>query len=98
MKNKKSVYSILGFGLALMVVMAVVDCASFGPQITQKQKFIRLHHMANTGAEANLKKNDAVAMACTKWRRERSSTPAEPVAAVRCFAAQRSLELLPPKA
>ena len=65
MNNKNSIYSILGFGLALMLVMAVVGCASSGPQVTREQKFIRLHHVANTGAESNLKKGDAVAMVCT---------------------------------
>ena len=68
MKNKNPVYPILGFALALMLVLTVVGCASSGPQVTQEQRFIRLHHVANTGAEANLKKGDAVAMVCTKCK------------------------------
>jgi hypothetical protein len=48
MKNKNPIYSILGLGSALMLVLAVVGCASSGTQVTQEQKFIRLHHVANT--------------------------------------------------
>ncbi len=68
MKNKNPIYPTLGFGLALMLVVAVVGCASFRPQVTQEQKFIRLHHIATTGAEVNLKKGDAIAMVCTKCK------------------------------
>ena len=66
MKNKNRTHPILNLGPALVLVPAVVGCASSGPRITQEQKFIQLHHVANTGAELNLKKGDAVAMVCTK--------------------------------
>ena len=53
---------------ALLALALIAGCASSGPQVTQEQKFIQLHHVANTGAEANLKKGDAVAMVCTKCK------------------------------
>jgi hypothetical protein len=34
MKNKNPIYSILGLGSALMLVLAVVGCASSGTQVT----------------------------------------------------------------
>jgi len=53
---------------ALLALVLIAGCASSGPQVTQEQKFIQLHHVANTGAETNLKKGDAVAMVCTKCK------------------------------
>ena len=68
MKDKNRTHPILNIGPPLLLLLAVVGCASSGPRITQEQKFIQLHHVANTGAEANLKKGDAVAMVCTKCK------------------------------
>ena len=68
MKDQNRTHPIPGLGAALMLLLAVAGCASSGPRVTQEQKFIQLHHVANTGAEANLKKGDAVAMVCTKCK------------------------------
>lgn len=54
--------------VVLFTTAFVTGCASSGPRVTEEQKFIQLHHVANTGAEANLKKGDAVAMVCTKCK------------------------------
>ena len=68
MKDKKRNYPILGPGSLLALLLAVVGCASSGPRVTHEQEFIQLHHVPNAGAEANLKKGDAVAMVCTKCK------------------------------
>lgn len=68
MKNKNRTHPILNLGPALVLVLAVVGCASSGTKVTEEQKFIQLHHVRNTGDELNLKKGDAVAMVCTKCK------------------------------
>jgi len=52
----------------LLTVALIAGCASTGPRVTEEQKFIQLHHVANTGEEVSLKKGDAVAMVCTKCK------------------------------
>ena len=68
MKDKNRTHLILGLGPVLMLLLAVVGCASTSPRVTQEEKFIQLNHVADTGAEANLKKGDAIAMVCTKCK------------------------------
>jgi Zn finger protein HypA/HybF involved in hydrogenase expression len=53
---------------ALFTAALITGCASTGPRVAEEQKFIQLHHVANTGEEVNLKKGDAVAMVCTKCK------------------------------
>lgn len=59
--------TIAGFG-ALFAAGLLAGCASSGPRATEEQRFIQLHHVANTGEDVNLKKGDAVAMVCTKCK------------------------------
>ena len=56
--------------LAVLLLLAVggVGCASSGPRVTEERQFIQLHHVTNTGKDLDLKKGDAVAMACTKCK------------------------------
>ncbi len=68
MKTSKSLLRMLSVGLALVLALVVTGCASTRPRVTEERKFIQLHHVANTGAELNLKKGDAIAMACAKCK------------------------------
>jgi hypothetical protein len=52
----------------LLTTAFVTGCASSGPRVTEEQKFIQLHHVADTGVEASLKKGDAVAMGCANCK------------------------------
>lgn len=47
--------TITGFG-ALLPAALIVGCASSGPRIAEEQRFIQLHHVANTDEEVNLNK------------------------------------------
>ena len=59
--------TIAGLG-ALLAAALIAGCASSGSRVAEEQRFIQLHHVANTGEEVNLKKGDAVAMVCTKCK------------------------------
>lgn len=56
----------------LTVGLAVAGCASSGGKLTtrvyEERTFIPLYHVKNTGDELNLKKGDAIAMACAKCK------------------------------
>lgn len=56
----------------LTVGLAVAGCASSGDKPTtrvyEERKFIPLYHVKNTGDDLNLKKGDAIAMACAKCK------------------------------
>ena len=56
----------------LALGLAVAGCASSGGKTTtrvyEERKFIPLYHVKNTGEEVNLKKGDAIAMACAKCK------------------------------
>ncbi|ODU23930.1 MAG: hypothetical protein ABS95_02740 [Verrucomicrobia bacterium SCN 57-15] len=72
MKIKTNAIRILGMGGALLVIVALAGCASSGGRsavrVTEEKQYIRLHHVWDTSQPLNLKKGDAVAMACTKCK------------------------------
>ncbi len=72
MKIKTNAIRILGMGGALLGIVVLAGCASPGGKSTtrvyEERKFIPLYHVKNTGDELNLKKGDAVAMACAKCK------------------------------
>jgi hypothetical protein len=67
MKTRNRTQPILNLGGANAAAGSPRPCF-FRPRVTQEQKFIQLHHVANIGAEAKLKKGDTVAMVCTKCK------------------------------
>ncbi len=66
--NSKKLNTIVSLGALLLLGAFIAGCASSRTQVTEERKFIKLHHVANTGAELNLKKGDAIAMACAKCK------------------------------
>jgi RNase P subunit RPR2 len=63
---------ILGLGAVLLAIAALAGCASPGGKSTvrvrEEKHYIRLQHVEDTGQPVNLKKGDAVAMACAKCK------------------------------
>ena len=78
MKPINHISRIATLGSTLALAFVIAGCASSGPRVTEEQKFIQLHHVANTGEELNLKKGDAVAMVCTKCKSVLYSTLNDP--------------------
>ena len=68
MKTKHNILGRISLSALLLLAVGVAGCASSGPRLTEERKFIQLHHVANTGETLNLKKGDAIAMACTKCK------------------------------
>lgn len=68
MSTRTSLNLIVCLGLLPVLPVVVTGCVSPRAGVTEERKFIQLHHVANTGAELNLKKGDAIAMACTKCK------------------------------
>jgi RNase P subunit RPR2 len=68
MKTKHNIFNKISLSALLLLAVGVAGCASSGPRVTEERKFIQLHHVANTGKALNLKKGDAIAMACTKCK------------------------------
>ena len=68
MKTKHNILSRISLSALLLLAVGVAGCASSGPRVIEERKFIQLHHVANTGEALNLKKGDAIAMACTKCK------------------------------
>ena len=72
MKIKTTAIQILGMGGALLVMVVLAGCASSGGKstvrVTEEKQYIRLHHVRDTSQPLNLKKGDAVAMACAKCK------------------------------
>ncbi len=62
MKGRTFLKTAVSLGALLLLTVFVTGCASPRTYVTEERKFIQLHHVANTGAELNLKKGDAVAM------------------------------------
>ena len=63
---------IVSLAAILALGLTVTGCASPGGKTTtrvyEERKFIPLYHVKNTGEEMNLKKGDAIAMACAKCK------------------------------
>jgi Zn finger protein HypA/HybF involved in hydrogenase expression len=72
MKITRHVKHLAAMAALLTVGLLVTGCASSGGKSTtrvyEERKFIPLYHITNTGDELNLKKGDAVAMACSKCK------------------------------
>jgi hypothetical protein len=72
MKITRHFKHLAAWAALLTVGLAVTGCASSGGKSTtrvyEERKFIPLYHVKNTGDELNLKKGDAVAMACAKCK------------------------------
>ena len=68
MKTNERMNTIAQLGLLVLLAAVVAGCASSGPRVTEERQFIRLHHVANTGEDLNLKKGDVIAMVCTKCK------------------------------
>jgi hypothetical protein len=68
MKTKHNLLSKISLSALLLLAVSVAGCASSSPRVTEEREFIQLHHVANTGEALNLKKGDAIAMACTKCK------------------------------
>lgn len=68
MNGKITFKTIISLGALLSLIAFVTGCASPRTHVTEEQKFIQLHHVANTGADLNLKRGDAIAMACAKCK------------------------------
>jgi RNase P subunit RPR2 len=64
--------TILGLGSALLTIVALTGCASSGGKSTvrvkEEKQYIQLRHVQDTSQPLNLKKGDAVAMACAKCK------------------------------
>jgi RNase P subunit RPR2 len=68
MKTTNHILTIIPLGSLAVLALLVTGCTSPRTHVTEERKFIQLHHVANTGADLNLKKGDAIAMACAKCR------------------------------
>jgi hypothetical protein len=72
MKTTNRLGGLLGLAAILVLGLAITGCASsVGKSTTrvyEERKFIPLYHLKNTGEEVNLKKGDAIAMACAKCK------------------------------
>lgn len=68
MKRTNHISRLATLGSLLALAFVTAGCASSGPRVTQERKYIRLHHVANTGEELNLQKGDAIAMVCSKCK------------------------------
>lgn len=72
MKIKTNTIRILSVGGALLGVLFLAGCASSGGKsavrVTEEKQYIRLHHVQDTSQPLNLRKGDAVAMACAKCK------------------------------
>lgn len=69
MKTKTN--TLLGFGFALLGIVAVAGCASSGKpvvRVREEKQYIQLRHVRDTSQPLVLKKGDAVAMACGKCK------------------------------
>lgn len=72
MKTRRNLFRLLTGGSLLALAFVLVGCASPGDKSTtrvyEERKFIPLYHVKNTGEKVNLKKGDAIAMACAKCK------------------------------
>lgn len=72
MKITRHFRHLAAWAAVLTVGLAVTGCASSGGKSTtrvyEEREFIPLYHVKNTGDELNLKKGDAIAMACAKCK------------------------------
>lgn len=72
MKTRRLIIQLVGGGALLALVLLVAGCASPSGKTTtrvyEERKFIPLYHVANTEDTMNLKKGDAIAMACAKCK------------------------------
>lgn len=59
-------------GAVTLIALIAVGCASSGGKssvrVMNEEKFIPLHHVADTSRDVNLRRGDTVAMACSKCK------------------------------
>lgn len=68
MNTKNQLNTFINLSALLLLAVGIAGCASSRTYVTEEKKFIPLYHVKNTADEVNLKKGDAVAMACTKCK------------------------------
>ena len=72
MKTKRHLQRLVGLAAFIALALAITGCASPSGKSTtrvyEERKFIPLYHVKNTGEEMNLKKDDAIVMACAKCK------------------------------
>jgi ribosomal protein L33 len=60
--------AVIMVGVIPLAVLVLNGCATTGTRVVEENKFIQLHHVANTDDALHLKPGDAIAMACAKCK------------------------------